>query len=80
MKTKKVKAIRGGQVRIFDSAAEAARIVGGFATNITASIRGRVKSYRGYRWEYVREHRFKAHPDTDCMPIPAIFRKGMNFD
>ena len=54
-KGKAVKAIRieDGNEQVFDSARQAARIVGGTQPSITACLKGRRKSAHGYLWSYL---------------------------
>lgn len=44
--------IKGNPIQQFISASEAGRYVGGNATNITAVIKGRSKTYKGYIFKY----------------------------
>lgn len=52
---KPVKAVRleDGTEQVFDSARQAARIVGGRQANITSCLKGRRKSACGYIWSYL---------------------------
>lgn len=55
VKGKPVKAVRidDGTEKVFDSARQAARIVGGKQPSITACLKGRRKSAHGYLWSYL---------------------------
>lgn len=49
---KKVKMIGDGFEKIIFGISEAARIVGGSASHITKVCLGKLKTHKGYRWEY----------------------------
>lgn len=44
--------IEGNEIKRFISASEAGRYVQGNATNVTAVIKGRSKTYKGYIFKY----------------------------
>ena len=76
MKPRKIKSERGGVIQIFNSASEASRITGVWLTNISLCCSRRLKTAGGYKWSYIDDNKYKPHPKTDCMPIPAVFSKN----